>query len=71
MDNKFYSIFFATYKFVICGYNFYDWKFGLMVKALAQQFQAFKFNPSLGLNFYCYFSRVRGLVLTRSRDHGD
>ena len=49
MENEFYSKKFSKYKFAIKDYNFQHWKFSLVVKALALQLQAFRFDPGLGL----------------------
>ena len=55
MKNKFSSKKFIRNKFVIKDYNFQHWKFSLVVKALALQSQAFKFDPGLKPKFYCIF----------------
>ena len=61
---------FTNYKLKILDHNFLDRKSGLMVKALALHSQAFKFDPSLGLKFYCIFFRVRGPFFTPTGGHG-
>ena len=55
MIYKFYSKKFTSYKLNIFEHNFYDWKSGLVVKAVELHSQAFKFEPSPGLKFYCNF----------------
>ena len=55
MINKFYSKKFHSYKLKILDHKFLDWKSSLVVKAVALHSQAFKFEPSPGLKFYCNF----------------
>ena len=49
MDNQFSFKKFLKNKFKILHYIFSDWKSSLVVKALALQLQAFRFDPGLGL----------------------